>query len=573
MLLPARGGEFRPEKIAKESGARETAHSIRGSIPLCLVSLDGAQDGALDGALDRAGDEMNIAAQLRDSGARFTDRPAVALGGSTACTYGQMYDQAGRIAAGLIEQHGIAPGDRVALYLKNVPEYLVLLYAIWHAGAVAVPVNAKLHARECSYILDHSAARICFSSTNLTDAAGSGISKACRMIPVESGISVESGEFGSLLENAPISIISRTPDDLAWLFYTSGTTGKPKGAMLTHRNLMAMTRNFYADIQQISHEDAILHMAPLSHGSGLYSLPYIAKGAVNVIPESAGFSAAETYDLIASHPNSSMFLAPTMVQRMVDDPNAFGRNTGNLKSIIYGGGPMYVADLKRALGLFGPRLIQLYGQGEAPMTITVLPARTHIDDGDPRYETRLASVGVSRTDVTVAIVNEAGAPVAVGDKGEIVVSGDVVMAGYWNDQEATSQSLRDGQLFTGDVGAFDKDGYLTLLDRSRDVIISGGSNIYPREVEDVLLAEGSLLECSVVGHPHPEWGEEVVAFVVPREGAQLDIDALDFFCRENIARFKRPKRYIEINALPKNNYGKVLKTELRAILERETPRR
>lgn len=506
---------------------------------------------------------MNIVEQLSESAARFEDRCAIALGGSPACSYGQMHDHAGRIAASLAAAHQIAPGEHVALYLKNVPEYLVLMYAIWHAGAVAVPINAKLHARECAYILGNSGAKVCFSSKELIAAMGGVAGKGC------SFIAVDSSHFSSLLQSPPGPVVRRSPEDLAWLFYTSGTTGKPKGAMLTHRNLRAMTRNFFADIQPLTEEDAILHLAPLSHGSGLYALPYIAKGARNVLPESAGFSVDETYELIARYPNSSMFLAPTMVQRMVGAADAAARDTTNLKAIIYGGGPMYVADLKQALRLFGPKLIQLYGQGEAPMTITVLPAHMHVDDGGSRFEARLASVGFPRTDVEITIVDAAGAPLPVGEKGEIVVSGDVVMAGYWQDPDATSQSLRDGHLYTGDIGAFDDEGFLTLLDRSKDVIISGGANIYPREVEDVLLAEGSLRECAVIGNRHPEWGEEVVAFVVPHEGQAPDFGKLDAFCCENIARFKRPKRYIGISALPKNNYGKVLKTELRALLEEE----
>jgi acyl-CoA synthetase (AMP-forming)/AMP-acid ligase II len=224
---------------------------------------------------------------------------------------------------------------------------------------------------------------------------------------------------------------------------------------------------------------------------------------------------------------------------------------------------MYMEDLKRALDTIGPRLWQAYGQGEMPNTITYLPKRMHTDRTHPRYEERLASVGIARTGVEVRIVDPEGRDVAPGEIGEVAARSDVCMTGYWNNPAATAQSLRDGWLFTGDLGLMSEDGFLTLKDRSKDMIISGGSNIYPREVEEVILLHPKVLEVSVIGRKHADWGEEVIAFVVPREGASIDTAELDQVCLDHIARFKRPKQYIMIDALPKNNYGKVLKTELR----------
>ena len=240
-----------------------------------------------------------------------------------------------------------------------------------------------------------------------------------------------------------------------------------------------------------------------------------------------------------------------------------------LKTIIYGGGPMYVADLKRALDLLGPRLSQIYGQGEAPMTITGLSKAQHAETDHPRWEHRLASTGIARTDVEVRVVDDADRDVAVGESGEVVARGDVVMAGYWNDAEATARTLRGGWLHTGDIGAFDADGFLTLKDRAKDMIISGGSNIYPREIEEVLLRHPDIAEVSIVGRKHPDWGEEVIAFVVPRPGTALAEAELNRLCLDHIARFKRPRAYRFVAALPKNNYGKVLKTELRRMLAAE----
>jgi acyl-CoA synthetase (AMP-forming)/AMP-acid ligase II len=229
-----------------------------------------------------------------------------------------------------------------------------------------------------------------------------------------------------------------------------------------------------------------------------------------------------------------------------------------LKTITYGGAPMYVADCLRAIELFGPRLYQLYGQGESPMTITGLPQSEHAS------RTHLETCGFARTGVEVAVFNDKDEALPPGEIGEIVTRSDCVMAGYWENPEASAKTLRGGWLHTGDLGSLDAQGFLTIKDRSKDMIISGGANIYPREVEEVLLMHPDVVECSVVGRPHPEWGEEVVAFVVSR--GPLAAEQLDLLCKDNIARFKRPREYRFVEALPKNNYGKVLKTELRARL-------
>ncbi|MEE8445052.1 MAG: AMP-binding protein, partial [Alphaproteobacteria bacterium] len=314
----------------------------------------------------------------------------------------------------------------------------------------------------------------------------------------------------------------------------------------------------------------IIHAAPMSHASGIYGLPHVAKGANQVIVESGGFDPAEIVALIQAWPGASMFFAPTMIVRLLASPAIDGADTGNLKAIIYGGGPMYVEDSLKALARFGPCLVQIYGQGEAPMTITGLTKAMHTEVDHPRYMARLASVGIARTDVEVRVFDADDNELPAGEIGEVVLRGDVVMKGYWDNPEATAETLRGGWLHTGDLGAFDEDGFLTLKDRSKDMIISGGSNIYPREIEEVLLKHPDVLEASVVGRPHAEWGEEVVAFVVPREEAVIETGALDQLCLDNIARFKRPKDYRVVAALPKNNTGKVLKTELRSWLEKET---
>jgi long-chain acyl-CoA synthetase len=261
-----------------------------------------------------------------------------------------------------------------------------------------------------------------------------------------------------------------------------------------------------------------------------------------------------------------MFAAPTMVKRLVGAAQARGETGEGLKTVIYGGGPMYLEDIKTALAVMGQRFVQIYGQGESPMTITALSRARHGEVDHPRYAARLASVGTAQSAVALRVTGADGRPCPAGSVGEIEVKGPPVMLGYWNNPQATSETLVDGWLRTGDVGSLDADGFLTLSDRSKDVIISGGTNIYPREVEEVLLGHPAVREVSVIGAPDPDWGETVVACVVPNAGAALDTAALDAYCLERIARFKRPKRYLELAELPKNNYGKVLKTALREML-------
>jgi acyl-CoA synthetase (AMP-forming)/AMP-acid ligase II len=465
---------------------------------------------------------------------------------------------AGRIARFLSFCLGLERGDRAAIVMKNCTAYYEVLYGIWYAGMVAVPVNAKLHADEFAYIINDSGARVAFADHDLAGA----------LAPIASGgglervIAVHTREYAAIDRLEPAPLVHRPGIEPAWLFYTSGTTGRPKGATLTHRNLLMMTMSYFADIDPISPLDAILHAAPMSHGSGLYGLPHVAKAANNVIPESDGYDPNEIFYLWRRHRGVSMFAAPTMVIRLLNEV-AGPVDTSNLKLICYGGGPMYVADTLRALEVFGPNLVQIFGQGESPMTITYLAREIHADLTHPRFQERLGSVGIARTDIEFRVVDAEDRCLPVGETGEVVVRGEVVMAGYWRNPEATAETLRGGWLHTGDLGSVDEDGFLTLKDRSKDLIISGGTNIYPREVEEVLLRHPAVLEAAVVGRPHRQWGEEVVAFVVVRPGHSTTSDALDELCIKHMGRFKRPRSYVFEPSLPKNNYGKVLKRSLR----------
>lgn len=483
---------------------------------------------------------MNLVHLLLRSARWLPERPALAVGKRPVRTYREMASRVAKISSGFRDKFNLRRGDRVALAMKNCPEFYEVLFACWHAGLTAVPMNAKLHPKEFAYILENSGAKLCFVTPDLEAA-------------VPGGVAVEQIATFSEEAAAPADV---EPDDVAWLFYTSGTTGVPKGAMLTHRNMLFQTQAYFADIDKLNPGDTALHPAPLSHGSGLYGLPHFAAGAVNVIPESGHFEPAEIFELLEHWPNASFFAAPTMIVRLMASPAA--RTPKKLKTITYGGAPMYVADCLRAIELFGPRLFQLFGQGEAPMTITGLPQIFH------ERKEHLESCGLARTGCEVKIFDPSDQELPPGEVGEIVTRSDCVMKGYWKNPEATARALRGGWLHTGDVGSMDAGGFLTIKDRSKDMIISGGANIYPREIEEVLLRHPAVAECSVVGRPHPEWGEEVVAFIV--KSSNVKTEDLDSLCLENIARFKRPRAYRFVEALPKNNYGKVLKTELRKLL-------
>lgn len=565
---------------------------------------------------------MNIAEWLAATARRRPDAPALLEGDRVRSDYRGFAATAAAIADRLVRRYGVRPGDRVGLYLANQPRYLELLYGIWWCGAIAVPINRKLTPAEVAVIVADAEPAVLFTDDVTGDATRdakedatgetAGIqdstrevhaladaaipvvpaSEACPPMPPgptaassgpagPSGSAASSGPAGSLGpaassgpaaaldSSAPIGPdgpgpVEREPDDVAWLFYTSGTTGRPKGVMLTHANLIAMSLCYLADVDAVGAGEAVLYAAPISHGAGLYGLVHVRAGSRHVFPPSGRFDADEVLDLARAVGEVSLFAAPTMVRRLVRAARRRGEHGEGLKTVVYGGGPMYLADIREAIEVMGPRFVQIYGQGESPMTITALSREDHRDTAHPRYLDRLAGVGTAQSVVRVRIRGRDGNPLPPGREGEVEVKGATVMAGYWRDPEATAAAIDDGWLRTGDLGRLDEDGYLTLVGRIKDVIISGGSNIYPREVEDALVTHPSVAEAAVVGLPDPEWGEIAVAFVVPAEGAVLAEADLDEHCLRLIARFKRPRRYHIVPDLPKNAYGKVLKTELRA---------
>jgi len=504
---------------------------------------------------------MNIAQLLARAARVYPDNPAVIHGVDIARTYRELADRAARIAGGLRDSFRLQAGDRVAVFMTNAPEYLEVLYGVWYAGLVVVPINSKLHAKEAEFIIRNSGAAALFVSGDLSGSLASILQELPSSLTV---IVPCRDDYTMLCASEPFNAPTDSrPDDLAWIFYTSGTTGRPKGVMLTHRNLFAMTACYFTDVDAARMHDGMVYAAPFSHGAGLYNFPHMVVAASHIVPRSGGFDPAELVEIAARHRRISLFAAPTMVKRLVDFVEQAGAAHSGFKTIIYGGGPMYTENIRQALRVMGSRFVQIYGQGESPMTITAL-SRHHLEDyAHPRYEQRIASVGVAQSLVEIRIADADRKILPTGATGEVLVRGETVMSGYWNDPESTANTIQDGWLHTGDVGSIDEDGFLTLKDRSRDVIISGGANIYPREVEETLLLHPGIDEVSVIGRTHADWGEEVIAFVVTKPGVIVQATELDALCLENIARFKRPREYRFIAALPKNNYGKVLKTMLR----------
>jgi len=526
---------------------------------------------------------MNLALWLQRSAQVWPERPAVAWGRDLVHTHAGLARAAASVAQGL-QAAGVVPGDRVGLFMANSPNYLVALWAIWWAGAVAVPMNARLHGREAGWICAHSGQRLCLVDAEHADSLAPHAPAGCRLVVGLSQLGgpddAAAADAAGAASAAPLpGPAVRHEDDAAWLFYTSGTTGRPKGVVLTQRNLRLCTLAYTATVQAVDPGDSFLHPAPLSHGSGLYHLPYVMNGGVNVVPRSPSLDEAEFFDLAAHWGQASSFVAPTILRRFTQHAQARGASLPRaadggprgLATLVMGGAPLYLADLEAAHQALGPHLAQIYGQGESPMTITVLPRALVADSSHPQWRERMASVGFAQPMVDLSIRTPEGAPLPIGAVGEVCVQGEVVMAGYWQDDAATAAAVRGGWLYTGDIGRLDEAGFLTLLDRSKDLVISGGNNIYPREVEEVLLTHPAVAEVAVIGRPDPQWGESLLACVVPAAGAPADAEALaavlDAHCLAHLARYKRPKAYRVLAALPKNHYGKVLKTQLRTDAE------
>jgi long-chain acyl-CoA synthetase len=501
---------------------------------------------------------MNSFSFLEKSARQWPDTLAL-LQGEESHTYAQFRDRALAVG-GNLRALGCKPGDRVAFCLGNSPRIMEVIFGCLAAGLAVVPINARLHAREIAYIVDNSGAKILIHGSEFTD----GIAAHADLF---GGLThqISSDAFDRLLNPAHAlpRAVEAAPEDICWLFYTSGTTGKPKGAIWNHRMVARVIMNYLADLHNIQPGEMVLHCAPMSHGSGIVALPAIARGATNALTTSASFDVDELLATVERLKVSHIaFMAPTQIIKMLEDHVPGRHNLSSLTAICYGGAPIYVDQLKQAMATFGPVFVQLYGQGEAPITITGLTAAAHqklLDANDPR----IGSAGHVRTDVEAHCVDANDNPLPPGQAGEVVVRGDVVMPGYWNDLAASAEALRGGWLHTGDIGYFDEQGFLFLLDRAKDMVISGGNNVYPREVEEVIILHQKVANCVVFGIPDDYWGEAVHAVVVCKPGETLSAPEIIAFCGDHMAGYKKPKAVDFVDALPVSGYGKILRRDVR----------
>ena len=507
---------------------------------------------------------MNSFAFLDKAARQRGNAPAIIHGDETV-TYREFHARALAIG-GNLHRLGCRPGDRIAFCLANSPRILEVIYGCFAAGLVVVPINARLHPREMAYIVTNSGAKVLVHGAEYQ----AGIIEA---IDAFEGLGTRvcldavdgARPYADLLaaEGALTAAVEVGATDPCWLFYTSGTTGRPKGAIWTHRMVRCVVMNYLADLHNIQPGEVVLHAAPMSHGSGIVALPAVARGATQVVLEPASFEPASLFATIERHRVGHVaFLAPTQIIKMLDDFEPGRFDLSSLNAITYGGAPIHVVHLRHAIAAFGPVFVQLFGQGESPITITGMTARRHqelLEAGDPR----IGSAGQVRTDVEAHCVDENDRPLPAGEAGEVVVRGDVVMPGYWNNPDASAEALRGGWLHTGDIGMFDDAGYLFLLDRAKDMIISGGNNVYPREVEEIIVQHPAVATVCVVGIPDPYWGEAVHAVIVPEPGADVSAQDIIAFCGRHLAGYKKPKAVDFVEALPVSGYGKVLRREVR----------
>lgn len=460
----------------------------------------------------------------------------------------------------------IEKGERIGVLLPNSTEYVITDFSLIKGGFVRVPLNTRLTIRELEYILNDSETSVLVYDYRYT----SKVNELKNRVPsLKYLICVDSDQeendviaFESMIYKSTegISYETTTDEDYFQILYTSGTTGNPKGAVTNVRSRIASLFNVFIDEINILPNDVMVHAASLAHGGGTKVLPHFIKGATNILLPK--FTAENFLETVERYKVTTTWMVPTMINNILEYPELKKYDISSLRNIIYAGSPMPVATLKKAITYFGNIFIQVYGLSEAPNPDLVLTKEDHKIGLEERPEL-LASAGREILNVRVEVVNKDGKPVGVDEIGEVIIKGDNLMTKYWGKEEETYETLRDGWLYTGDLAKKDEYGYIYIVDRSKDMIISGGYNIYPREIEEVLYSHPSVVEATVFGIPDEKWGEAVKACVVIREGEVVKEEDLINYCKENLASFKKPQSIDFYDELPKSSNGKILKRELR----------
>jgi len=511
---------------------------------------------------------VNLADQLHKAARLYGDSLAARCGDETR-TFAEMEERSNRLAQALLAR-GLKTGDRVATWLENSIRCVELDFALAKAGLIRVSLNPRLTAREAQYICQDSEVRSLVYGASFDEQiplATQDIPSMEIRVRVAEGTSAagqDSEDYEKFLAagkaDAPGCVID--PEALYCLFYTSGTTGRPKGVMLSHRSMLHVAWNLLMEVGPIALGEKVLLMQPLSHGAGFFVLPQYMKGGCSVIMR--GFDPAEMMRLAVTHDIEVIKLIPTMLQRVLRMPGLESIKLPNLRYMIYGASPMPAEPLKRAIAIFGDgKLLQIYGQSECPVTLSILPAEQH--RLDQLHPDRFLSAGRPWSTVEMRVVDDDLNDLQPGGIGEVAVRAPQMMSGYWKRDDLTRETVQDGWLRTKDMGRIDEHGYVYLLGRKDEMIISGGYNIAPREVEDVLYQHQGVQEVAVVAEPDAEWGQIVVAYVVMRKThSGLAGELLDFG-RDQLG-FKRPKRVYLMSELPKNPAGKIQKSALKPAL-------
>jgi acyl-CoA synthetase (AMP-forming)/AMP-acid ligase II len=487
------------------------------------------------------------------------------IAGEQSFTYEEIGSLSCRISNALLASD-LEHGAKGAVLAGNDPISWTCVLGLWRAGMAWVPVNARNPMPSNAKMLDAFDCEVLFFQSMFAPV----IDELKAALPkVRHWICIDAAEAGSPSLDDWTSghpdtkpAVEYAPDDVVAVMPTGGTTGAPKGVMNTNRSFQTFCANFMITCSYRSDEPAVnLAAAPMTHTAGVLSMPCSARGGTVVILTSP--EPAALLDVIERHGVTELFLPPTVIYRLLEEPGLADRDLSSLKYFISGAAPLSVDKLKQAIDLFGPVMMQGYGQTEAPAAIAMLRPEEYLVDGRPADDERLSACGRPTPLANVAILDEEGVALPQGESGEICVSGDLLMKGYYKDPEKTAETIVDGWLHTGDIGYQDAEGYVHITDRSKDMIITGGFNVYPSEVEQVIWSHPAVQDCSVIGVPDPEWGEAVKAVVELNPGAEVDPDELIALCKQKLGSVKAPKSVDIVDELPRSPVGKVLKKDLR----------